>query len=303
MEIKTLKIFVSVASLKNFSAAARELNTVQPAVSRQISDLEEELGVRLFWRNTREVKITAAGESLLSDAHEILAYEQRAKAKAQKAARGEIGILRIGYLAPACFSFIPELVKTYSERYPEVEISLKEMTVRQQIEAFTSGQLDVGFSRPLSKAGQKGFIEEEIYTDSLMAVLPASHPFSRAKSLRLQTLESEHFVLFKREEAVGLFDQIISACQKEKFAPVISSQPESMQTVITEVAAGLGVSIVPGCIRKLFTAGCIFLPIEKQKPSIPTVIHYRQAPHQPTVAAFVELTREAKARIQEQMLL
>jgi len=114
MELKTLRSFVAVATLKNFSAAARELNTVQPAVSRHVSDLEDELGVQLLWRNTREVKVTPAGQSLLVDAKEILAAEIAAKESAKLAASGLTGRLRIGYLPPACFCFIPDLVRSYS---------------------------------------------------------------------------------------------------------------------------------------------------------------------------------------------
>jgi DNA-binding transcriptional LysR family regulator len=302
MEIRTLKSFITVATLKSFSAAARELNTVQPAISKQISDLEEELGVSLFWRNTREVIITAAGESLLREAQEILARERQAKDRARRAAHGEIGHLRIGYLASACFSFMPTLVQRYFQRYPDVHVSLQELTVRQQIDAFSAEQLDVGFSRPMSKTERVGFSVEEIYVDTLTAVLPETHSLAHAKSLRLRELEAGPFVLFARSEAVGLFDQIISACQQEKFAPNISSQPGNMQTVLTEVAAGLGVSIVPGCVRRLYTKGCAFVPIQKQKPSIPTELHYRSAPSSPTVEAFVELTMKAKQEIQRHML-
>ncbi len=293
---------MAVASLKSFSAAARELNTVQPAISRHISDLEDELGVRLFWRNTREVKFTAAGQSLLREAQEILSRERQAKEHVQRAARGEIGRLRIGYLGSACFSFMPELVRGYSTHYPDVQISLQEMTVRQQVEAFSAGQLDVGFSRPMSQTERIGFSAEEIYVDTLIAVLPETHVHANAKSLRLRELGTEPFVLFTRNEAVGLFDQIVSACQREKFAPRIYSQPGNMQTVLTEVAAGLGVSVVPGCVRRLYTKGCVFVPIDKQKPSIPTVLHYRSAPPLPIVENFVALAMKAKQAIQRHML-
>lgn len=302
MELKILKSFVAVAKARSFSAAARELNTVQPAISRHVSDLEEELGVQLLWRNTREVKITPAGESLLRDAKEMLAAEIAARESAKQAASGVTGRLRIGYLPPACFCFIPDLVRTYSSRYPGVKISLQEMTVRQQVEAFAAGKLDVGFSRPLSKAEGKGFLAEELYIDTLIGVLPENHPLGSAKSLSLIQLEKEPFILFSRNEAQGLFDQIIGLCQKEKFAPVISSQPVYMQTVLTKVAAGLGVSIMPGCVKKMYTRGCVFVPIQKQKPSIPTQLHYRSDPILPTVKDFVSLTIKARQNIQRQML-
>ncbi len=301
MELKTLKSFVKVATLKNFSAAARELNTVQPAISRHIADLEDELGVRLFWRNTREVRVTLAGESLLRDAKEILARETVAKEQVQRAAQGKTGLLRIGYLGPACFTFIPDLVRTYAKSYPEVEIQLREMTVRQQLVALEEEQLDIGFSRSLPKNYRKEFFAEDIYWDTLTAVLPESHPLADAKSLRLQQLEEERFILFSRREAAGLFDQIIGVCQKEKITPVISSQPDHMQVLLTEVAAGLGVSVAPGCIKNMYTKGCAFVQIYKQKPSIATQLHYRRSIPLPTVEAFVKITLQGRETIQEQM--
>jgi len=301
MDLKALRSFVAVAELQNFSAAARELNTVQPAISRQIADLEDKLGVSLFWRNTREVKITAAGQSLLRDARLILTRAQEAKKEAQRAARGETGSLNIGYLGPACLSFIPQLVKAYVTHYPEVQVSMQEMTVRQQADQFREGRLDVGFSRPLEKATRKGVSTEDLYVDTLMALVPDTHPLATAKRLRLRDLAPSSFILFKREEAVELFDQIIGACQQDGFSPHLRSQPQNMQTVVTEVASGLGVAVVPGCVRKLYTQGCTFLQIETQKPSIPTQVHYRSAPLKPTVEAFVQLTLQARPNIRKQM--
>lgn len=298
MELRLLRTFMAVAHFKNFSAAARELNTVQPAVSRQIADLENELGVSLFWRSTREVKVTAAGEMLLSEATEILAHEARAKALVQRAAKGEVGRIRIGYMGSACAHFIPDLVRTYAKSFPEVQISLLEMSAQQQIDAFAAGLIDIGFSRPLPHAVRAEFVAEQIYIDTLTAVLPKAHRLARVATVRLSDLVAESFVLFKRSEAVGLFDQIISTCEREGFAPSIVSEPESMQMLLTEVAAGLGVSVAPGCVRRLFTDGCAFVPIRKQKPSIPTELHYRPEPPQPAVEAFVALTLKTRQSIQ-----
>ena len=302
MEIKTLKSFLFVATLKSFSAAARKLNTVQPAVSRHISDLEEELGVRLFWRNTREVKITAAGESLISDAQEILARARLAKEQARLAAKGKIGRLRIGYVGPACFSFIPWLVQDYIRQYPKVQVYLSEMSRSQQLSAFKSGQLDVGLSGPMSEAEKKDFLVERIYVDTLVAVLPEDHPLAGAKKLKLQALKDDSFVMLKRSESVGMFDLILSLCQQETFVPAIFSQPENMQTVLTEVASGLGITILPRYVQKMYTKGCVFVPIQNLKPSVPTELHYLAHSSLPTVEAFVELTLDAKHKIQQQML-
>jgi DNA-binding transcriptional LysR family regulator len=301
MEIKTLRSFVAVAAFKSFSAAARELNTVQPAVSRQIAALEDELGVRLFLRNTRDVSLTPAGESLLHDAKALLSGEAAAREQAQRAAQGKTGRLRIGYLGSACFTFIPILVQAYAAHYPQVEIKLCEMTVRQQLDAFEAEQLDVGFSRDLPQSHQKNFVVENIYQDILTAILPISHPLAEVKSLRLSQLEAESFILYSRHEAAGLFDQIVGVFQQERIVPTISSQPEKMQVLLTEVAAGLGVSVAPACVRNMYTKGCAFVPICGQKQSIATQLHYRPGVSAPTVEAFVAIALENRTEIQRQM--
>jgi len=212
--------------------------------------------------------------------------------------------LRIGYLGPACFTFIPGLVHTYAERYPEVEIQLKEMTVRQQLEAFEREELDVGFSRTLPSSYHKGFAVEDIYIDTLMVVLPDSHPLADSKNthpLGLKQLEAESFIFFSRNEAPGLFDQIIGTFQKKGIVPMIGIQPKYMQVVLTNVAAGLGVSVLPACIENMYTKGCAFIPIHGQKPSIVTQLHYRPDPILPTVASFVEIVLENRPNIKKKM--
>lgn len=299
MELKKLRSFVTVASLKNFSAAARVLNTVQPAISRHISDLEEEVGVSLFWRNTRDVKITPAGESLLVNAQKILEAEICAVDQARRASRGEIGILRIGYLSSASFTFLPDLIRKYSDVYPEVKISLLEMTVPEQIEAFEEGRLEIGISRPMAENIKRNFFSEIIYQDSLMALVPETHELAGRNSLELKEMASESFILFNRNDAPGLFDQILDECRRENFVPEIQKQSKNMQTILTEVASGLGVAIVPGCVRSLYSKGCIFLPIKNQESSIATELHYRREPHLSVVDSFIALMKESKEMISQ----
>lgn len=157
MEIRTLKSFVKVAQYQSFTRAAKELNTVQPAISRQIAELEEELEVSLFLRTKRSVRITAAGEALLVEAREILAREEWARDQARRAARGEVGTFKIGYLSSACFEFMPRLICEYRQRYPAVQVILREMTPFQQEAALNEGRIDLGFSRPLASKLRKRF--------------------------------------------------------------------------------------------------------------------------------------------------
>lgn len=301
MELKLLKSFIAVATHKNFSLAAQELNTVQPAISRHISELEEELGVSLFWRNTRGVKITAAGLSLLSDAKEILNKQDSAIKNAVRAAKGEIGTIRIGHIGSASFTFLPKLIRKYTSIYPNVEIFLFEMSVQEQIEAFKANKIDIGISRKLPQNMEKVLTAKTLYIDTLFAVVPETSKHLIKEKIKLNELSNEKFILFNRNEAPVLFDHILSECSKNNFIPDIANQPRSMQTVLTEIASGLGVSVVPGCIRKLYAQGCKFIPIKGYKPAMTTELHYMDNPTMPTIQAFVDLTLQSLPEIQSEI--
>lgn len=301
MELKTLRTFVAVAELRNFSAAARLLHTVQPAVSRQIAELEDELGTPLLWRSTREVRITAAGEVLLEDARRLLALEVEAHKRVTRAARGQSGQLRIGYMSSATARFLPALLQALSQRNPEVHVELFEMTAQQQLVAFACDEIDLGFSRPLTEPSRLGLESLLLYQDRLIAVLPQTHPLAKTKQLSLKALARENFVLFERGQASGLFDRIINACGEEGFSPRVVRQPAQMQTLLSHVASGTGLAIAPACIRYLQSDGCVFIKLHPAPPPIALELHYIGSPMRPTVEAFIEKVMLMREHIKVQM--
>lgn len=301
MDIKTLKSFITVAKHKSFSQAARELNTVQPAISRHISALEDELGVSLFNRNSRDVAITQAGEQLLKDANEILTLTEQAKIQAKRAHNGQMGTLNIAYLSSACLAFMATLISTYKSQFPHVHVTLFEMTVTEQIEALKHEQIDIAFSRPLPNSIADEFTSHTIYIDTLVAIVNQNHPLASKGSFDLAKLKNEQFILFNRDEALGLFDETITQCKKAGFSPNIISQPKHMQTLVTEVAANLGVAIAPYCVRKLYSKGCHFVKLQNVTTQIPVQIQYKESNRSATVNAFVEIALEARGEIQKSM--
>lgn len=301
MDIKTLKSFISVAKHKSFSQAARELNTVQPAISRHISALEAELGVNLFNRNSRDVIITQAGEQLLKDANEILTLTEQAKTQVQRAHNGEVGTLNIAYLSSACLAFMATLISTYKSQFPHVHITLFEMTVTEQTEALKNEQVDIAFSRPLPNSIADDFISHTIYIDTLVAIVNKNHSLAGKKSVNLTQLKNEKFILFNRDEALGLFDETITQCKQAGFSPNIISQPRHMQTLVTEVAADLGVAIAPYCVRKLYSNGCHFIKLKGVTTQIPVQIQHKKMNCSATVNAFVKVVLEERNEIQKSM--
>ncbi|MDO6636053.1 LysR family transcriptional regulator [Pseudoalteromonas carrageenovora] len=301
MDIKTLKSFVSVAKYQSFSEAAKELHTVQPAISRHIAQLESELDVVLFLRNSRDVAITEAGEQLLKDANAIVELTQQAKTKVKRAQNGQIGSLTIAHLSSACLSFMASLVRSYKEKYPQVHVTLIEMTATEQIEALKNERIDIAFSRALPSSIADEFLSHCIYIDSLVAIVNQNHFLASSKSIDLERLKDEQFIIFNREEALGLFDETILQCKKAQFSPNIISQPRHMQTLVTEVAAGLGVAIAPYCVRKLYSEGCHFIALNNVTTQIPVEIQFKKAATNAAVNAFVDIALIAREQIQKSM--
>ena len=301
MELRYLKYFVTVAERQNFTRAAEQLHVAQPAISQQIKSLEEELGVSLLHRTKRSVKLTAAGNAFLSEAKEILAHAELSKQIARRAARGETGSLAIGCVSASVSGFLPELIQSYRKRFPAVRVHLFELTPEQQLQAFARKKIDVGFTRPLAASDEKNFTQERIYRDRLMLAVPETHSLAKAGQVRLEKFAAEDFVMFKRSEAPKLVDAMTQLCAKAGFTPQVVSEPPMIHTVLMAVAAGIGVAIVPGCVRRPRQPGVAFLPVRPVSPVIDLVLTRPKGEPSPTVSAWLELVRERLPAIRQQM--
>src|SRR5580704_4302871 len=158
MELRHLRYFTAVAEHLNFSEASRRIHVAQPSISQTVLDLEDELGVRLLFRDRRTVRLTAAGQTFRREALEILHRNEQAIHLTKRASCGEIGQLRIGFFGSAVAAFLPALVQEYHRRFPDVELTLLELTNTRQLEAFDQGRLDIGFPGPCPPSGAKNFI-------------------------------------------------------------------------------------------------------------------------------------------------
>ena len=228
MELRHLRYFAAVAQYLNYSEASRRLHVAQPAISQTILDLEEEIGAKLFLRSNRNVQLTAAGSVLLEEGQGILKRADEAKRAAQRAARGEVGVLRIGFIAPATAPILPQLVQAYRSQYPDVELQPRHMNPDAQFAAFADGKLDLGFSRPLPPEQRTYFEEEMIYRDYLAAALPPKHPLAKERKIQPQKLAGESFVLFHQVGAPGLFDEVVGMCRQAGFSPKVRHETDLM---------------------------------------------------------------------------
>ena len=299
MELRHLRYFAAVAQHLNYSEASRRLHVAQPAISQTILDLEEEIGAKLFLRSNRNVQLTAAGTVLLKEVQSILKQAEEAKRATQRAARGEVGILRIGFIAPATAPILPPLVQTYRRQYPEVELQLHHMNPDAQLAAFDDGKLDLGFSRPLLPEHQLFFEEEMIYSDYLVAVLPPNHPLAKERRIDLKKLGSQHFVLFHRTGAPMLFDEVVALCCRAGFSPNVRHETDLMTTVFVLVESGLGVSLVPSCARGLEQQTTVRRPLTVRSNPLCLCAIWPRGSISPTAEGFLKILRAQKPGIRQ----
>lgn len=263
MELRHLRYFVAVAEDLHFGRAAARLHLSQPSLSQQIQALEERIGAALFVRNRRKVELTAAGRLLLPEARATLAQAEKAVVVARRAGRGEVGRLEIGFTGSAPFNpLLPQSVRRFRERWPDVQLSLNEMSTTAQFEALAAGRLDVGFLRPGQPMEMVGIAQRLLLREPLLAVMTAAHPLAAGASVRVADLAAEPFILHPRAIGTGLFDKVMTLCAAAGFAPRVAVEAHQMSTVVTLAAVGMGVSIVPEALRRLNTDGVAFRPID-----------------------------------------
>lgn len=244
MNLQQLQHFVVLAETGNFHKAAARLHMTQPPLSASIRRLESDLGVVLFSRDARGVKLTAAGVAVLEQARSAMFYLQQVRDVARAITTGEGGCLRVGFIGSATFSFLPRVMSAYSQRFPHVRLELHESTTEKILAAVNERVLDLGLIRyPVYRACDATI--EKVEFDTLMVALPLAHPLAKRNPIPLDALKSEPFVIYSRTAVPNLHAMVIDICQQANFVPHIAQETVQIQTVLSLVESGLGVALVP----------------------------------------------------------
>jgi DNA-binding transcriptional LysR family regulator len=258
MELRHLRYFTAVVECKGYREASRRLHIAQPSISEAVSDLEDELGLKLFARTHRNARLTREGEIFYADAVRILRQAETAILTAKRAAQGKVGRLSIGFIGSATLSFLPDLIRRYKLEYPNVKLALHDLYPVELDQACDRGEIDVAITRILSLEHSKNLQSRVLLRDPLVAVLPRSRKL-KSKKIRLSALANERFILFHRRGAPGVFDTIVGACRSQGFSPMVETEPNSMQTILSLVEAEEGVAIVPASSGVLRSNGVQFV--------------------------------------------
>ncbi|TWF53046.1 LysR family transcriptional regulator [Neorhizobium alkalisoli] len=262
MELRHIRYFLAVADEGNFTRAAAKLGIGQPPLSQQIRDLETEIGTALFHRVPHGAELTAAGEAFLPQAKASLAAAESARLAAQRAARGETGRLALGFTASATFnSMVTEAIRHFRRRWPDVALSLTEMNSDGLMGKLTRGEIDVAFIRPGLEDPREVRLKR-LPDERMLIALPANHRLAANKSLPLEAIAGEPFVLFPRTVGLSLYDDILKACRAAGFELIVTQEAPQIPSVITLVAADIGVSIVPESVTKIGMEGVVYRPID-----------------------------------------
>ena len=259
MDFRQLRYFVALADTLHFGRAAALMHISQPPLSRQIAALEEELGVQLFKRSTRQVELTAAGRHFHEQAVRIIEALNTAVRSTQATERGERGVLRVGFTMSVAWSVLPPLIKAYSDAYPEADIQLSEVLPRELNDALTSGSVDVGIAFPWQRPPGLEYLA--VFTEPLCAVLPAGHRLAKQKTVNVGDLADEPFITFPAATAPALHEMVIGCCREHGFEPRIRLETHLQQTIVNLIAEGLGVSLVPQSMSKMQLPGAVFRPV------------------------------------------
>jgi DNA-binding transcriptional LysR family regulator len=254
MELRQLRYFIAVAEERSFSRAAGRLHISQPPLSTQIMTLEKELGTRLFDRSNRGVSLTAAGSVFYEEMRAVLVRLEHGKARAQQAGLGSVGTLTVGFVSIADYGILPPALQEFRTRFPAVEVQLHELTTDLQIREMRAGRIDLGIA--LGPLQEVDLMFEAIQHEELVLAAPTGHRLTKIKgALDLPAFSKENFIVPPRDVAPGLYDLIISRCYSSGFVPRITQHARQMQTVISLVAAGMGVALVPSSVQNLKRAG------------------------------------------------
>lgn len=295
MKLNQLRYFVAVAEELHFGRAASRLHIAQPPLSRQIRELEGELGLPLFTRTKRRVGLTDAGRTLLEEARVALAQLDRAADAARRAGQGEIGQLVVSVVPTVDHEVFTRILRSFAARYPKVQVVIRSLSTAAQVQGLLMGTLQAGFLR--MPVQEDGLIVRPVSKEPLVAALPTAHRLASVRRLSLAALAEVPLVIFPRQLAPGYYDTIVSLFQRAGLHLRIAQEAEHLQTILGLVASGFGVSLLPGSVRSIRSRGVIYRRLADRRPLVETAVAYRKDASSEVLRAFIAVVEAASARM------
>jgi DNA-binding transcriptional LysR family regulator len=263
MDPKSLRYFLAVAEELHYGRAAQRLHISQPPLTKHIQQLEARLGVTLFDRNKRSVRLTPAGLTLVDEARRLLAQGELSMRAVQRSALGDTGRVRIGFVAAVLFMGVEEVFRRIDREAAGIDSVWEEMSSSQQLEALQQDRIDLGFGQISHGLAGMGF--HRVASDPLVVAMPQAHPLAARRRVPLGRLTGDPFILIPRQSAPTFHDLTVTACMQAGFSPNIRHYANHLVSVVSLVAMGRGVSLVPRAFARAALPGVVFRPIDGVK--------------------------------------
>lgn len=293
MDLRHLRYFQAVAEELNYSRAARRLRIAQPALSRAVKEMEDELGVNLLERTKHQVRVTPAGAIMLQESISMLEQWEDSMRRVKRTASGEEGELRLGYVGPPTAAFLGRLLHEYRRRYPLVSLHLEERTPERVWEMVAKGRLSAALTRPVPTPQDLGLRTILLRDEKLGAAVRPDHEFADKKSLNWKALDKQPLIVLARREGASLHDTVLLGCRQAGFIPKLTHTPSLIGTVLAYAEGGAGIGIVTDTIVDP-NSPLKFVPLTPVQ-TVPLVLVWQEDHDSPPLQRFRELIAEWKA--------
>lgn len=293
IDLRQLRYFQAVAEELHFGRAAARLAIAQPALSRQIQQLEQELGTPLLRRTQRRVELLPAGALLLERSRAIQQELARTLADVRRTGAGELGKLSLGFIHSSTYGLLPVVIRRFRQLYPGIELELHEMPITAQHAALLRGTIDLGLLRVQAAPPELEVVP--VMADPFVLAVPAKHPLAGRERVRLKEVAGEPFVMFSKAEAPLLHDRVQAMCEHAGFSPDVVQRATQLHTMVGLVGGGLGVAVVPGSARNLHPKQVRFLQIADKAEPLHIALGWRRGHETPAIRSFRKVTQDVAA--------
>jgi len=291
MELRHLRYFIAVADELSFTKAALKLRLAQPSLTRQVRNLEDEIGVRLLSRANNRVTLTGEGRAFLFDAKKLLTMCADSIASVQRMQRGENSQLNIGYVANIHYGLLPTTFGAFRKLCPSVALNLFDMSSAEQFHAIDSRKIDLGFVGLQPALSGRDLLSECVARDKILVAVPGNHPLARKPVLKLADLASHFFIGMSADTHPGEREWLVETCQNAGFRANILQEADTEPTALRFVADGLGMALMPEQITGLPHEGVVFRPLSPPLRRESTIA-WRADNHSKPLRDYVQIVKD-----------
>lgn len=299
MDQKNLTSFVVLAEELQFSRAAIRLHITQSALSQQIARLEKELGVALFERTRRSVRLSECGHVFLPEAQKVIADMARAAETARRAARGQVGKIAVAYVDAAPFSLLSPVVMQFRKSFPDVEMVLHEMTSAEQFDALRNDRIDIGLLRPIYEVDWMRALT--ILQEPYVVAMHKEHELAAQDEVHIRALIQEKFLFTSKEKAKYIYSNWDAIFARHGMSPIVVQEVNQLHAMLSLVGAGMGLAFLPLSVAQNNNHGVVYRPITGiDSPHALLNVAWRDGRNNTLVSHFVHTARQVSARIKRE---